>query len=348
LCAWAFDEYDSRAMPGRDESGACARPVVYCLIPLELAGQLHEVLRRHFVGDPAVEVIVERRGAERRLAEDRRQIRQPASEEAGRRRIRSVTGRRVGDRRAPLIAVVPDRPLPRRARPHLAEISFVERLEPSTQALEDRDSARLVMRIQAGDAEAFSALYMRYFDRVYDYLRIALRDSHTAEDGVQQVFMKAFESIDRYEWRGTAFRAWLFTIARNVALMQLRAGGRTEVTDPIELNHQHGQSSDAVSSAEVLDWISNRELMMFIERLPLPQRQVLVLRYVLDLRISEVAQVMGRSANDISQLHSRALSFLRARLSALGSAPDRHHQRVRARRRVVQAWVLRSRRYALR
>jgi RNA polymerase sigma-70 factor (ECF subfamily) len=210
--------------------------------------------------------------------------------------------------------------------------------------VEDLDTARLVARIQAGDRDAFAVLYMRYFDRVYSYLRLVLRNDADAEDAVQQVFTKVWEALPRYEHRRQPFRAWLFVIVRRYAINQLDRHARTEVVD----SEQVQRELDAHPRADelpVLGWISDRELVLFIERLPLAQRQVLMLRYMLDLSNSEIAAVLGRSPEDVRSLQSRALRFLRERLDAVGRGADR--PRVLMRRRVLQAPVIRQRRFAL-
>jgi RNA polymerase sigma-70 factor (ECF subfamily) len=332
-------------MPGWEESGGGERAIVYCLVPRDLAPKLHEQLRRHFAGDPSVEVVVERRAGDRRGAEARRAASGAGSSRAvDRRAIRSVTGRRAGERRAPLVAVRAPL-LPRRSRPYAGRLVFVERLEPSAQHAENIDTARLVLRLQAGDSEAFSLLYMRYFDRVYGYLRVLLHDPHGAEDAAQHVFMKAFEAIPRYEHRGQPFQAWLFTIVRNHALNELRRRRRLDLVDPSELANEGDDLEQRPEGFAALDWITDWELMLFIERLPLTQRQVLLLRYMLDLSFKEIAQVLDRSTEDVRSQHKRALGFLRVRLGALGG--ERRGERARMRRCVPEARVLRHRRFAL-
>jgi RNA polymerase sigma-70 factor (ECF subfamily) len=328
----------------RTEGG---RVLTYCLVPRELAAKLHEPLREHFGDDPSVEVVVERRGRERRAADERRGDSAAADGAVDRRRVRNATGRRVGDRRMPLVAVDTPAELPRKARRFAAELVFVERLEPAGEELEDLDTARLVTRFQAGDGDVFTHLYLRYFDRVFSYLRVVFRDDlHEAEDLTQQVFTKVFEALPRYERRAQPFRAWLFVIVRNVALAQLKKRDRVELLEPEAAGRQREIEGEADPGVEALNWITDRELVMFVERLPEAQQQVLVLRFMLGLRASEIADVLGRSPNDVSQLQSRALRFLRHRLEAVG----RHGTGggpVRIRRRVLQAWVLRARRYAL-
>jgi RNA polymerase sigma-70 factor (ECF subfamily) len=225
----------------------------------------------------------------------------------------------------------------------------VERIEPSGQAAEDADTARLVARIQGGDTDAFALLYMRYFDRVYSYLRVLFKDPHDAEDAAQQVFIRVMEALPAYEDRvGKPFRAWLFTVVRNYALRELRTRGRTRPTEPEALERGREDASFAVPDVAALSWLTDRDLMLFVERLPLAQRQVLMLRYMVDLPLAEIAAVLGRSHDDVRQLHSRALAFLRDRLAALGrTSLQRTSDKVRMRRATRQNPVMRARRFSL-
>jgi RNA polymerase sigma-70 factor (ECF subfamily) len=187
---------------------------------------------------------------------------------------------------------------------------------------------------------------MRYFDRVYAYLRIALDDVHAAEDATQQVFTQVFEAFPRYELRRQPFRAWLFVIVRNHAINQLQKQRRLEVVDPQELDRRRELRDVSDEGLRALGWISDRELLLFVERLPLPQRQVLVLRYLIDLSTDEIAAVLGRSTTDVRTLDYRARGFLRKRLTALGR-DSASGDMIRMRRWGKPASVLRSRRFAL-
>jgi RNA polymerase sigma-70 factor (ECF subfamily) len=332
-------------MAGANGDGAGGRGVVYCLLPGDLASKLHVVLRRQFRDDPSVEVVVEQRANDRRSGGDRRAARAtPPQLATERRRIRAVAGRRVDERRAVVLHV--DAPtLPRRARPHAARLVFVERFEPSALRAEDIDTARLVLRIQAGDPDGFSVLYARYFDRVYGYLSGILRDAHEAEDATQNVFMKVHGALPRFEYRGVPFRVWLFLAVRRHALSEIQKLGRMEVLERSEIDRQRETPVERVEGT-VLEWISDRELLVFVERLPLSQRQVLLLRYVVGLSNTQIAAVLGRTPNDVAALHTRAIGLLRRRLTAVGRGAARE-RRSRMRRWNPQAPVLRQRRFAL-
>jgi RNA polymerase sigma-70 factor (ECF subfamily) len=241
---------------------------------------------------------------------------------------------------------------PRRPKAASPAVSFHERIEANAEQLEDLDTARLVIRIQAGEREPFTALYQRYFDRVYGYLRVALKDSHEAEDLAQQVFTRVFEKIGAYERRAQPFRAWLFVVVRNLTIRHLERQGRMEPTDPVELMRDDRVNGESLT-ASLPGWLSDQDLTILVERLPLPQRQVLMLRYMLDLSSAEIATVLDRKPSDVRMLQHRALKYLETRLGAIQNrgargarAAGRRDRTLR--RRVRLAPVMRSRRYALR
>ena len=236
----------------------------------------------------------------------------------------------------------------------MSQVAFCERIEASDEHLEDLDTARLITRYQSGAIEEFSTLYARYFDRVYGYLRVVVKDRHEAEDIAQQVFMKLMERLPEYERRTQPFRAWLFIVVRNQARDHLRSNRRIDPMEPGELNEHQDRTGNGSESApdpdtsdlRALSWITNQDLITFIERLPDAQRQVLALRFMLGMQINEIADVLETTSNHVSVLQYRALSFLRDRLTALGREPERRG-RTRMARCPRKAPVLRLRRFAL-
>jgi RNA polymerase sigma-70 factor (ECF subfamily) len=292
------------------------RRILYCLLPADLAPSLHDELRRHFHDDPDVEVVVESRHRERRRGGDRRHPGRGLPGGRERRRIRSSSGRRIAERRAPLAP--PRRPpplLPPAALRHAHRIIFVERLEPPSREIEDRDAARLVTRFQAGDRDSFTVLYSRYYERVYSYLRVMLKDAYEAEDATQQVFIKLLEALPSYERREQPFRAWFMTVVRNVAFDYLRTRSRIEPQEAERIDSRLRLLASSELEPEMLG-IADRELSPLLENLPASQRQVVFLRYVLGLSSIETGRLLGRTPVAVRGLQYRALRALRERLGA--------------------------------
>ena len=237
-----------------------------------------------------------------------------------------------------------------------AGLGFARPMTSDEEASEDLDTARVVTWVQGGDVNAYATLYERYFDRVFGYLLVVLGDKREAEDATQTVFVKALEAMPGYQQRSQPFRAWLFRIARNHAVDQLRRMERVTPVDPNELrawqeeNATNGGEEEERFLRDVLEWITDSDLSLFLERLPLAQRQVLMLRFTADFTNAEIAKTLGRSAADVRMLQSRALKFLRTRLNALGrraELSDEGGEKIQMRRMPQEAPVLRSRRWSL-
>lgn len=310
----------------RDDATPKAVPI-QCLVPPELPGAQVAALESHFADWPSISVQLDRRGRERRRPGDRR-ARGAEHEKFERRGIRNRYGRRVADRRATLKPVDSPPPLPAELIPDPSLVSFWKRGLQSVHVSEGAEILRLVVRFQAGDEEAFPEIYERYFDRLYAYLLAALRDRHEAEDASQEVFIRALRALPRYEFRGAPFEAWLFRIARNYALNHKERADPVVVEDPVEVDRWR----DGADAADSLQWMSDADLLSFIDRLPLAQRQVIVLRYMVGFEWDTVAAILDRSAGAVRQLEQRAFASLRARLEAVGGGREQGRVRFAMRR----------------
>lgn len=288
---------------------------VYCVVPRELAPDLHERLRAHWRHEESVVVVVERRRAERRRAQRRRSTPRLRRRGGERRHVRGPRGRRVGDRRALALAVAGP-PLPPLPHDQAERLLFVERFEQRARSAEDLETNRLLVRLQSGDRHAFDQLYTRYYDRVYAYARVALGDPHEAEDVTQQVFANAIQALPRYQVRDDfPFRGWLFRIARNNVYRALSRNGRARAEEPEQLDRRL-EMTTAEDVADV-DWLSDNDLAVLVERLPLAQRQVILLRYLFEMRTDEIAKALDRSPVSVRMLEHRAIRALEARLLAM-------------------------------
>jgi RNA polymerase sigma-70 factor, ECF subfamily len=168
-----------------------------------------------------------------------------------------------------------------------------------------------VAHAKEGDMSAFHFLYVRFADDVCAYVRSIVRDPHTAEDITQIVFTKLMKAIHKYERRDVPFAAWIIRVARNVALDHIRASRQI----PLAEVRTSDEGSEQVGFERAL---SLREALA---RLPVEQREVLVLRHVAGLSPGEIADRLGKTEASIHGLHHRGRTALKAELSELDAAP---------------------------
>ena len=171
-----------------------------------------------------------------------------------------------------------------------------------------REIERLLVERAKTDPEAFGALYDRYFGQIYRFVFSRLRDQTAAEDVTSEVFIKALRSIPRYQDTGRPFTAWLYQISVNTINDRYRASRPT-----VDLDEMYdlaaagpGLEDTAVQRGEI------REIWGAVESLPAPQKTALVLKFQEDLKISDIAAVMGKSEGAVKLLIHRGVTRLRS------------------------------------
>ncbi len=154
------------------------------------------------------------------------------------------------------------------------------------------------------DPACFAALYEENFARVYAFVVRRVRSRDDAEDLTAEVFHQALRNLQRYEWRGIPFSAWLIRIAANAVTDNARRAGRETVT--ADLDPPAEERPDASEHSA--------RLFRFVEALPNDQRRVIVMRFAEQKSIADAARTLGRTEGSIKQLQFRALKNLRLRM----------------------------------
>jgi RNA polymerase sigma-70 factor (ECF subfamily) len=176
------------------------------------------------------------------------------------------------------------------------------------KALKKEADERLLIEAAQKDPARFAELYTINFERVYAYAVLRVGNRAEAEDLTADVFHQALANLKRFEWRGIPFAAWLFRIAANLISDRWHRSGR-------EVAAESGKIDSAqVSPVEIEEVERRATLFRLVDTLPAEQKRVLVLRFVEQKSIKEVARETRKTEGAVKQLQFRALSNLRARL----------------------------------
>ncbi len=184
----------------------------------------------------------------------------------------------------------------------------------------DPDS-QLMLRVKHGDMDAFESLVEKFKQPVMGLVYRTLRDADEAEDIAQTVFIQVYKSRDRYQ-PSARFSTWLFTIARNFCLNEIRR----RVRHPADaLDQPLNDSDDTVGTLipdatvrnagdQSLSGELERKVDEAVRDLPELQRTALLLCREEDVSYEEIAEVLGTSLSATKSLIHRARETLKARL----------------------------------
>jgi RNA polymerase sigma-70 factor (ECF subfamily) len=188
-------------------------------------------------------------------------------------------------------------------------------------AAEPDPDAVLMLRVKRGDRAAFAALVEKYQQPVLNFLMRSLQDEAEAEDLAQNVFVQVWKSARRYR-RTARFSTWLFTIARNLCLNELRrrarhpaapleaAASETETPLPQRLeDRQTATPPEALLREELF-----QKVEAALAELPETQRAALLLCREEEFSYEDIAAILGCSLSATKSLIHRGRETLKQKL----------------------------------
>jgi RNA polymerase sigma-70 factor (ECF subfamily) len=192
--------------------------------------------------------------------------------------------------------------------------------DPEAPPLEQ--DADMLKRLHDGDRTAMAELYDRYFDRVYSLVFNQVdRNRDVAEDIVQETFLAALKSAKGFKGRSSAY-TWLCSIAYHKVADHYRRQSRERKrmvsgvdVDTVDVSENPGtqpQPDSLIESAETRQVVNEA-----LAKLPWDYRQVLILKYVEELSVQEISQIMDRSPKSIEGLLTRSRKALQTQLAGL-------------------------------
>jgi RNA polymerase sigma-70 factor (ECF subfamily) len=178
----------------------------------------------------------------------------------------------------------------------------------------------LVSLAQQGQTRAFDELVRRYQDRVYRLCYKILRHEEDAAEALQDAFLSAFKGLPRFKSEST-FSTWLYRIATNASLMKYRRRRDGHVS--YEQSQTGSEDNEPMAIADwstqplddLLDTETREILSREIDQLPENEREVFILRDIMEQSNEEVAKELGLTVAAIKSRLHRARVHLRDRVN---------------------------------
>jgi RNA polymerase sigma-70 factor (ECF subfamily) len=168
------------------------------------------------------------------------------------------------------------------------------------------EEARFVDQAKSGDPEAFARLYDAYVERVSRYIYFRVSEAVDTEDLVSQVFLKAWENLDRYKTGSSPFIAWLYTIARNLVIDHYRTKkDALPLEEAIALPSEMEMPDEEAQTR--FDLQAMRDALQFLTS---DQQQALILKYIAGLPNDSIAKIMNKQEGTVRGLQMRGLQTL--------------------------------------
>jgi RNA polymerase sigma-70 factor (ECF subfamily) len=180
---------------------------------------------------------------------------------------------------------------------------------------DELDDRALIKRSIQGDSKAFETLYLRYLDKIYRYIYFRVGDEAQAEDMTEEVFVRAWEALPKYQLSESRFTSWLYTIAHNLLVDYFRRSNPVMISaDDFARHPDPGELPErAVGRKQEYEILAKS-----IQQLDDLEQQVLLLRFVEELSHREIAKIIGKSQTASRVIQHRALKALRTLLVRRG------------------------------
>lgn len=169
----------------------------------------------------------------------------------------------------------------------------------------------IVARAVRGESSAFGLLYDHYQPKIYRFVFVKTSRREEAEDLTHQVFLQAWQHIDGYEEQGFPFSSWLYRIARNAVIDYYRTKKEAvslEEVDPEFFAHIEKGFTQAEINLEL------RRVVHALRELKAEHQDVIVMRFIEELSLKEVAHTLGKSEGAVKLIQHRALRELKSML----------------------------------
>lgn len=176
----------------------------------------------------------------------------------------------------------------------------------------DPGDSKLVALAQGGNVDAIEALYDRHRASIFRYVWSRVGNRHSAEDLTGDVFLRMLAALPAYRTTEMPFRAWLYRIAHNLLVDHFRRENKRVFVPLNTVDEWDAGGNDPSSTVE--HKLDSERVRQALTRIDPSHREVVVLRFLCELSLEEVALILGKTEAAVKSLQHRGLAALRQAL----------------------------------
>lgn len=175
----------------------------------------------------------------------------------------------------------------------------------------DRSEVALVQQAKAGDVDALNTLLKEQYQRIFSICFLMMRNRQAAEDQAQETLIRISRKLSTFK-ENAAFSTWCYTVAKRICLDELRKQQRQPLV--ASLTCQEGlqvHSIDLLDITAAIEWKDIRsDLQNALDTLPIEFAQAVIMRDILQLDYSEIAEISGVVVGTVKSRISRSRKML--------------------------------------
>ncbi len=172
------------------------------------------------------------------------------------------------------------------------------------------DDKFLIASSIAGDEEAFGKIYDKYIDEIYRFIAMRVKSPEEAKDIASEAFLKAWQYVSTSKKMVNNIRALLYRISRNLIIDHYRkTSNQFSQIDDAQLESVIDVTLDVVEDTAVKQELEN--IFSYLDGLSVDAKEVITMRYVQDLSVAEIANILGKNKGTVRVALHRAKKQLK-------------------------------------
>ena len=180
-----------------------------------------------------------------------------------------------------------------------------------------RTDEEIILEYLGGENGAFREIVERYAAPIYNFAA-RLAGTGNAADLSQEVFIKAWKNVKRFDAHKASFKTWLYAIAKNIIIDFLRKKKEMTFSDfPEEEDFAENIPDENLLPVQILEKLEDAKLLNgLLDQLPVDYKIVLSLHYQENMTFDEIGKVLNKPPNTVKSWHRRAILALRTKISS--------------------------------